>query len=397
VSKMRIKKYVAESMPEALKQVKADLGANAVILNTRTLRKSSRLGLGGKGQVEVTAAVDAGAVSGKRPAKKIQRPASASSPAKKALPSKPIPRPSSTDPLSAPDPQWADRLSRQIKHLETAIKGGQPGGSQMFLPGALAPLSEQLHKAGLAESLIQGVLEQVMLDPGEQGLKTLAPLQERAAELVSRWCPDPAPTRLGKGVRSVVALVGPAGVGKTTAAARIGAHFSELGSRVVLVAADTDRVGGLEQIRAYAAILNIPVEVVYTPEELGDLIRERKDVDLMLIDTAGAGPLDTDVHARLGELMKEAAPNEIHLTLGASTGVAQMRDVAKTFGSLGVNRLLLTKLDETARLGAACSLAVESKLPLSYMTNGRAVPGDLQPGDPRLLVQNLFERVDDGT
>ena len=393
MSKMRIKKYVAESMPEALKQVKADLGANAVILNTRTLRKSSRLGLGGKGQVEVTAAIDAGAVSGKRPAKKATRPAGSPATAKKALPSKPIQRPVAVEPTV--DPQWADRLSQQIKHLETTIKGGQPG-SQMFLPGALAPLSEQLHKAGLAESLIQDLLEKLMLEPGEKGLKTLPPLQERAAELVSRWCTDPAPTRLGKGVRSVVALVGPAGVGKTTAAARIGAHFVELGSRVVLVAADTDRVGGLEQIRAYAAILNIPVEVVYTPEELGDLIRERKDVDLMLIDTAGAGPLDKDVHARLGELMKEAAPNEIHLTLGASTDMQQMRDVAETFAPLGINRLLLTKLDETARLGAACTVAVESKLPLSYMTNGRAVPGDLQPGDPKLLMQNLFERVDDG-
>ena len=398
MSKMRIKKYVAESMPEALKQVKADLGANAVILNTRTLRKSSRLGLGGKGQVEVTAAIDAGA-SGKRPAKKATRPKSSpTATTKKVLPSKPSQRSSVSEPSVAADPQWADRLSRQIKHLETAIKGGPQAvsGSQMFLPGALAPLSEQLHKAGLAESLIQNVLENVMLEPGEEGLKSLPPLQARAAQLVARWCADPAPTRLGKGVRSVVALVGPAGVGKTTAAARIGAHFAGLGSRVVLVAADTDRVGGLEQIRAYAAILNIPVEVVYTPEELGDLIRERKDVDLMLIDTAGAGPLDQDVHDRLGELMKEAAPNEVHLTLSASTDVHQMRDLAETYGPLGINRLLVTKLDETARLGAACTLAIESKLPLSYVTNGRAVPGDLMPGDPKMLMDNLFERADDG-
>jgi len=390
---MRIKKYVAESMPEALKQVKADLGPNAVILNTRNLRKSSRLGLGGKGQVEVTAAIDAGTASGKRPAKKAARPSKTAK--------KPLARSASVQKFPvqemASDPQWADRLSQQIKHLETAIKDGHSGGgSHLFLPGALSPLSDQLYQSGLADALVKNILESVMLDPGEGGLKELPPLQGRAAQLISRWCTGSRPTRLGKGVRSVVALVGPAGVGKTTAAARIAAHFAERGARVVLVAADTDRVGGLEQIRAYAAILNVPVEVVYTPEELGDLIRERKDVDLMLIDTAGAGPLDKDVHSRLDEMIKEAAPNEVHLTMSASTDIAQMRDVARAFVPLGVNRLLLTKLDETVRLGAACTLAIESKLPLSYTTHGRAVPGDLKSGEPIALVQSLFERIGDG-
>ena len=110
---MRIKKYVAESMPEALKQVKADLGPNAVILNTRNLRKSSRLGLGGKGQVEVTAAIDAGTASGKRPAKKAARPSKTAK--------KPLARSASVQKFPvqemASDPQWADRLSQQIKHL----------------------------------------------------------------------------------------------------------------------------------------------------------------------------------------------------------------------------------------------------------------------------------------
>ena len=394
---MRIKKYVAESMPEALKQVKADLGANAVILNTRTLRKSSKFGLGGKGQVEVTAAVDSGA-SAKRPVKKAAPRQTGSDAAQKpAARSLSSQRSVVTEPVSAPDHRWVDRISQQLKHLETTIKAGNPaGGEKLFLPGALEPLAEQLQKSGLADFLVQNVLKTVMLDPGPQGLKDLPPLQDRAAEMIARWCVDPAPTRLGKGVRSVVALVGPAGVGKTTAAARIAAHFAQSGTRAVLVAADTDRVGGLEQIRAYAAILNIPIEVVYTPEELGDLIRERRDVDLMLIDTAGAGPMDHDVLDRLGHLMKEAAPNEIHLTVGASTDVYQMRDVAAAFVPLGVNRLLLTKLDETARLGAACTLAIEAKLPMSFTTHGRAVPGDLQVGDPTALVKGLFERVGNG-
>ncbi|MDA0710948.1 MAG: hypothetical protein O3B73_12135 [bacterium] len=122
-------------------------------------------------------------------------------------------------------------------------------------------------------------------------------------------------------------------------------------------------------------------------------IRWRRDVDLVLIDTGGVGPLDQARLFQLDELLKEAAPNEIHLTMAATSDFHQMQDVVAAFQGLGVNRLLLTKLDETARLGTICSAAIASKLPLSYFTNGRAVPGDFQPADPTTLVQSLFEGV----
>lgn len=395
---MRIKKYIAASMPEALKQVKADLGPQAVILNTRTLRKSGKLGLGAKGQVEVTAAIDEGGTlsAKKRPVKKTVPTAQGETPA--SSPAKPIERtiPVRGSSLSAPapEPQWADRITQKLEGLEAALRTSPSRPNEkLLLPGALDALAQQFRLAGLSDVLAQDVLKALLLDPGPDGLKDLPPLQKRAGELMGRWFEKPQPTRLGKGVRSVVALVGPAGVGKTTAAARMAAEFSEAGARVLLVAADTDRVGGLEQIRAYAGILGVPVEVVYTAEELGDLIRERRDVDLMLIDTGGVGPLDQARLAQLDDLLKEAAPNEVHLTLSATADLQQMQDVVAAFERMGVNRLLLTKIDETARLGTVCAAAVASKLPLSYITNGRAVPGDFQQADPGMLIQCLFEGV----
>ena len=392
---MRIKKYVAESMPEALKQVKADLGANAVILNTRTLRKGGKFGLG-KGQVEVTAAIDEGKSPATHATKRTATRRSAKKSASVAMP-RAVKR-AASEPAAPPavEPQWADRISRKLEGLEAAVRAGAPtgGGERLLLPGALEVLSTQLTASGLADSLAQDILKGILLDPGPTGLKDLPPLQRLAADLLARWFEEPLPTRLGKGVRSVVALVGPAGVGKTTTAARIAAHFaSENDVRAMLVAADTDRVGGLEQLRAYAGILGVPVEVVHTPEDMGDVIRSRRDIDLVLIDTAGAGPLAKDQIVRLNDLLKEAAPNEVHLTLGAPTDLQQMRDVVKAYAPIGINRLLLTKIDETARLGAACALGVESKLPLSYTTHGRAVPGDLLPADPQQLAQDLFERI----
>ncbi|MBT4137331.1 MAG: hypothetical protein HOE48_05415 [Candidatus Latescibacteria bacterium] len=395
---MRIKKFVAASMPEALKQVKADLGPQAVILNTRTLRKSGKLGLSGKGQVEVTAALDEGGTGAlKRPAKKgPSAPVAARTETARRLPSKPVSRTvaPSAAPISAPDPQWADRITQKLDGLEAALRTSpSTPNEKLLLPGALDPLAQNFRLSGLADGLAQDLLKALLLDPGPSGLKDLPPLQKRAGQLMGKWFESPQPIRLGKGVRSIVALVGPAGVGKTTAAARIAAHFSDTGARVVLVAADTDRVGGLEQIRAYAGILGVPIEVVYTAEEMGDLIRERRDVDLMLIDTGGVGPLDQARLAQLNDLLKEAAPNEVHLTLSATADLQQMRDVVAAFERLNVNRLLLTKIDETARLGTVCSAAIAAKLPLSYFTNGRAVPGDFLQADPSVLVQYLFEGV----
>ena len=381
---MRIKKYVADSMPEALKQIKADLGANAVILNTRTLSKSGAFGIGGKGQVEVTAAVDS-APPKKSPAPKQATP-TASAPQVQPRRTAPVPAP-------AADSGW-ERIARKLDGLEAVLRAGTKGGGEkLLLPGALASLSQQLESAGLPAALSQDILKTLLIDPGPTGLKDLQPLQNRAADQLARWFENPAPIRLGKGVRSVVALVGPAGVGKTTAIARIAAHFTSENARVLMIAADTDRVGGLEQIRAYAGILGVSVEVAYTPEDLGDVIRDRRDVDLLLIDTAGAGPLSHSQLAHLSELLKEAAPNEIHLTLSATTDLQQMRDLLAAFAPLGINRLLLTKLDETARLGPVCALAVASKLPLSYTTHGRAVPGDLQQADPQAIARDLFERA----
>ena len=397
---MRIKKYVADSMPEALKLVKAELGAKAVILNTRTSRKGGKFGIGGKGQVEVTAAVDSGKASAgrevtagreaaRRPAKRAKREATPPAVA-------PVPSPGKPRARDTGETKWVDRISRQIDEMQSELRSvaqtrAQRGG--LILPGALEGLSAQMDEAGLSRSLAEDVLKAILLEPGQSGLKDLKPVQDRAVQMLAERFQPRVATRLAEGVRTVAAFVGPAGAGKTTAAARLAAHFgSAQNARVSFVAADTDRVGGLEQIRAYAAILDIPVDVAQTPEEIGDAVRERRDVDLILIDTAGASPLAPDALKGLAAILREAGASEVHLTLSATTDLRQMADTVAAYAEVGVDRLLLTKLDEAARLGGACTLAVESGLPLSYVTDGREVPGNLRPANPDALARALFRR-----
>ena len=229
-------------------------------------------------------------------------------------------------------------------------------------------------------------------EPGGEGFGAGEVLQRKGAARVAGRMPKPIPTQVAQKVRSVVALVGPSGVGKTTAAAKIAAQFASQGNKVSLITTDTDRVGGLEQIRAYAGILDLTVDVAYTVDEMHDVIKQRREVGLVLVDTGGVSPVDAAQLQNLNDLLREAGPSEVHLVLGATTGLQQMRDDLTAFSTVGVDRLLFTRLDETARFGAACTMAVESGVPMSYITNSRMVPGDLHPARPALLSTALFHR-----
>lgn len=393
---MKIKKYIADSMPEALQKVKDDLGPRAVLLNTRQIKKDGALGLLSKRKVEITAALD----DAPAPAPKSAQPSSRLSPAQTTPEGlRPAERP--PDPRSpTPDPRregggretlWADRLSREIQDLKESLKtltqaqNHRAGG--LLLPGELRGLSQRLEHAGFETAIISSVVERLLVEPGPGGFEDRESLERQAARLLTQAMPSPAATSVKQGLRTVAAFVGASGVGKTTAAAKIAAEFAlRAQMRVCLVAADVERVGGLDQMRALAGMIGVPLEVVYTPEEMSKVIRGRRDVDLILIDTAGVGPRERDKLKALEQILKEAAPNETHLILSATTSAPQMADTAEVFRPVGVNRLLFTKLDETTRLGSALTMASRPDLPLSYLTDGRSVPGDIRPADPMELA-----------
>ncbi|OGG55618.1 MAG: flagellar biosynthesis protein FlhF [Candidatus Handelsmanbacteria bacterium RIFCSPLOWO2_12_FULL_64_10] len=397
---MKIKKYIADSMPEALQKVKDDLGPRAVLLNTRQLKKDGALGLLSKRKVEITAALDdapppaqkapAQAAAASTPAQPPARPPARQTSSEDLRPAE---RP--TDPRSpTPDPRregpgetaWADRLSKEIRDLKESLRtltqAQNHRAGRLPLPGELRGLSRRLEHAGFEEAVISSAVERLLVEPGPGGFEDREKLERQAARLLTHALPPPAATAVKEGLRTVAAFVGASGVGKTTAAAKIAAEFAlRSQARVCLVAADVERVGGLDQMRALAGMIGVPLEVVYTPEEMSKVIRGRRDVDLILIDTAGIGPREQDKLKALQEILREAAPNETHLILSAATSAPQMADTAEAFQAIGVNRLLFTKLDETTRLGGVLTMASRSNLPLSYLTDGRSVPGDIRPAD----------------
>jgi flagellar biosynthesis protein FlhF len=201
------------------------------------------------------------------------------------------------------------------------------------------------------------------------------------------------PIRLGGG-RRVVALVGPTGVGKTTTLAKLAANYRlREGARVGLVTVDTYRTAAVEQLRTYAEIIDLPMEVVSTPEDMRQAVTKLAALDLVLIDTAGRSPRDADRIEELRTLLDAAAPDETHLVTTVTSTARGMRDALERFAPVRPMSLLLTKLDEASSLGHAAAPVVDSGLPVSYLTDGQSVPEDIQIAFAESLAVRLLGEV----
>jgi flagellar biosynthesis protein FlhF len=201
------------------------------------------------------------------------------------------------------------------------------------------------------------------------------------------------PIALEKGRRKVVALVGATGVGKTTTIAKLAANFRlREGVKMGLVTVDTYRIAAVEQLRTYAEIIDLPMQVVTNPLEMRRALDELVGLDLVLIDTAGRSPRDELQIQELKRLLSAANVDEVHLVLSVTQSRRSLLAAAEKFAAANATSMILTKLDEAAGLGPLLSLAKKVGLPFSYLTTGQDVPDDIEPAKPDRLARLILGR-----
>lgn len=192
------------------------------------------------------------------------------------------------------------------------------------------------------------------------------------------------------GVR-VVALIGATGVGKTTTLAKIAASFVlEKGVKAAMVTADTYRISAVEQLKTYSDIIGLPLEIVYSPQELKGAIHKHRDKDLILIDTAGRSQHNDYQMKELKEFLAVDSRIEKHLVLSATTKSRDAVDILDKFSMCKPNRVIFTKTDETGSVGLIMNLLSGKNIALSYLTNGQSVPDDIIPATPDKLAELLL-------
>lgn len=364
-------------MQQALERVRADLGQDAVILNTRTVRRAF-LGIPRKPHVEIFASVDA-RVTPRVPRPPAARPRSA-------------PPPSGDRPGACADPAVPRAVLEELAALRTHVdhlvaEGG--GGSSFPTPlrAHYRHLVDRGVNAALARRLLRRIHDGFSAAEQADALKVRLQLIEdiRAAIPVHGRIPVRAtgPT--------VIGLLGPTGVGKTTTIAKLAAQYALSDRRTVgLITADTYRIAAVEQLRVYAEIIDVPLEVAMTPGEMRAALARFHDRDVVLIDTPGRSPQDTTSLAELRALVEAARPDHAALCVSATTHADEVPNIVARFGVVPPQSLILTKLDETLHPGWVLNTCAALATPVTYVTTGQNVPDDIEVADSTRLVSRIL-------
>jgi flagellar biosynthesis protein FlhF len=384
---MEVKTYRAATMHEALALVRQDLGPDAAVLHTREVRCNRLLGwLTGARQIEVTASAQVNVPSRLPPRILAERPPA-------ALPSTGFG--GETDARTELPGGVQGQLSDLQMMVRQLCQRSRCDG-QHDLPESLFHLFAELIDADLGEELARELVERVRTETPDAELTDPVLVRARIARMVESEIAIAGPIRIHPGHRRIVALVGPTGVGKTTTIAKLAAHYRlKEKRRVGLVTVDTYRIAAVEQLRTYADIIDLPMQVVSTPREMREAIRQLDGLELILMDTAGRSPRDEIKIQELKAFLTEARADEVHLVLSSGAGARTLVETAQRFAAVGTTALILTKLDEATGLGNLLPLVRTSKLPLSYVTNGQNVPDDIEKADSRRLARLILamERV----
>jgi flagellar biosynthesis protein FlhF len=256
------------------------------------------------------------------------------------------------------------------------------------LPESLFHLFTDLIDAEISEELARELIARVRGGASSRDLNDPVLLKARIARTIEEEIAVTGPIQVTPGERRMVALVGPTGVGKTTTIAKLAANFHlREKRRVGLITVDTYRIAAVEQLRTYADIIDLPMEVVSTPREMRGAVERLSELDLILMDTAGRSPRDEVKIQELKSMLGEAQADEVQLVLSSVASTESLKKTAARFAKVGVTSLVLTKLDEATGLGNLLPLLRSCQLPLSYVTNGQNVPDDIEPAERRRMAR----------
>lgn len=382
---MEIQTFRAKTLRDALLQVRHRLGPDAAVLHAREVSPGLISRLFGRREFEVAASNEV-PVASRLPAELDRRVPLDDEAAR--------PLPVEYDYRSRYRQDFRHRLSDQLGELQSLVQelcASTSGSARNELPEGIFCVFTDMIEAEIDETIARDFLERARANSiGSEPVDPLL-IKARIVQLLEEELHTTGPIIAGSDGCRVVAMVGPTGVGKTTTIAKLAANFRlREKKRVGLITVDTYRVAAVEQLRTYADIIDLPMEVVATPREMREAVRRLGNLDLVLMDTAGRSPRDEVRIQELKSMLGEAEAAEVHLVLSSTASAKSLLGTIERFAEVGATAMLLTKLDEATSLGHLLPVVRNSQLPLSYLTDGQDVPDDIQVAQPRKLAQLLL-------
>ena len=263
-----------------------------------------------------------------------------------------------------PTEEFTEKLNAIQEMLESLDRRTRSHRSS-DVPSELFHIYTDLIDAEVDESIAHDLIARLKEHASHEQLKDSAASKSLLAALIESQLVCSQPIRPVPGQRKVVALVGPTGVGKTTTIAKLAANFRLRDNiKMGLVTVDTYRIAAVEQLRTYAEIIDLPMQVVSTPKEMQQALDEMVGLDLVLIDTAGRSPSDDLKIQELERLFREVPIDEVSLVMSMTSSVKTLEAIAQRFQVARPTSMILTKLDEAPVMGSLLTLSQNVKLPV---------------------------------
>lgn len=404
---MIIKKFQGKTEAEAVESAKKELGSNVVIMNVRNMKRKGLLGFLKAQVVEVTVALEEEPEQFAAPRRAEQRPQPPLIDAavqKAAMDTAASIESNMAKAAEAENSRSeSSAIEEKLDNLHTLLE------QQLQKPDDTKGEEQEEEKESEVERFMKLLYNTMLtnevseenanqiIDEIEKINKPNMPFDYALAntyqKMILKFGKPIEITPAGKGPK-IVFFIGPTGVGKTTTIAKIASKFSvESGQKVALLTADTYRIAAAEQLRTYANILEVPFRVIYSTEEVETALRDFRDYDYILVDTAG--------HSHQNETQKESmssfihsvdgmAEKEVFLVLSATTKYRDLLHIADAYSAMTDYKLIFTKLDETTTLGNLLNLKLHTGASLSYVTYGQNVPDDIEVFNPQKTVKQLL-------
>lgn len=379
---MKVKKYKAASMQEAMNQVRAELGDEAVILNSKAVKTSKFFGLVTKKGVEVIAAVDEEPI--KQKSKNYPVPEIG-----------PIKEPVITqNEQSTYDFSSQRELLDNIQEMKQMMKGLKSSNTRdSELPYYFFDIEESLQKTELPAELVQAASEHLYQE--WQKSKNLSKRQ-MTETLKGYFLQLIEQVDFERNIykKKYISLVGPTGVGKTTTLAKMAANaVLKHGKSVGFITTDTYRIAAIEQLKTYASILEAPIEVCYNAEDFQEAKGKLSHLDVVFIDTAGRNFLNEEFVRDLQAVIDFKSEMDTFLVLSLTSKINDMKKITDQFWKVGIQQFIFTKKDETASSSSMYAMIQQYNIGAAFITNGQSVPEDLQVANKDLVVTELLEEL----
>lgn len=337
-------------MPEIMQQIRSDIGPDAVILNTKEVMDGGFLGFFKKKKIEVVAALDP----------KPLKPTPVRETNKNFIKREPRVRSANEEPIL-----------QEIQHIKKLIQSQMKSDLQLS-PNYLL-VYKHLIEQEVEEELAKQLLEQI--EGGDELLidQIALSLKEHLSNLLT----DKIAVNDDQKAK-IIHFVGPTGVGKTTTLAKIAAEYMlKQNKSIAFITTDTYRIAAIDQLKTYAKILNVPVEVAYSKADYIKAIEKFSSYDFIYVDTAGRNYREEKFITNLKETIHLSSNSKTYLVLTLTAKQKDVLDIFKQFHQLNIDNIIFTKLDETTQYGSILNIALNYKVKIGYLTNGQDVPNDI--------------------